>query len=93
LSKLKRLSSEDLDTISEFTSSAVENFIFKKISKKEVRDFNVDVEMDYEDELNVDVEVHIVFDELSDASNEIAQEAVDHALEELGKFLDDNYRT
>jgi uncharacterized alkaline shock family protein YloU len=91
LSKLKRLSSEDLDTISEFTSSAAENFIFKKISKKEVMDFNVDV--DYEDELNVDVEVHIVFDELSNASNEIAQEAVDHALEELGKFLDDNYRT
>ncbi|SCG85055.1 DUF3194 domain-containing protein [Methanobacterium congolense] len=93
MSKLKRLSSEDLDTISEFTSSAAENFIFKKISKKEVMDFNVDVEMDYEDELNVDVEVHIVFDELSNASNEMAQEAVDHALEELGKFLDDKYRT
>ena len=39
MSKLKRLSSEDLDRISEFTSSAVENFIFKKVSKKEVMFF------------------------------------------------------
>ncbi|KAF5089068.1 DUF3194 domain-containing protein [Methanobacterium aggregans] len=93
MNKLKRLSSEDLDTISEFTASAAENFIFKKVSRKEVLDFNVDVKMDYEEELNVEVEVHIVFDDLSDAGDEIAGEAVDHALNELGKFLDDNYRT
>ena len=88
MSKLKKLTDEDLDKISEIAVSSAQDFIFSKVSKKEIIDIDINVELNYDDGLDVNVTVDILFDDLSSASAEIADEAADHALLEIERFLD-----
>jgi K+-transporting ATPase c subunit len=84
---LKKLTDEDLDKISEIAVSSAQNFIFSKVSKKEIIDIDIDVELNYNDGLDVDVTVDIIFDDLSSTDPKIADEAADYAIEEIEKFL------
>ncbi len=88
MSKLKKLTDEDLDKISEIAVSAAQDFVFSKVSKKEIIDIDINVELNYDDGLDVNVVVDILFDDLSSADTDIADEAADHALSEIEKFLD-----
>ena len=88
MGKLKKLTDEDLDKISEIAVSAAQDFVLAKVSKKEIDDIDINVELNYEDGLDVNITVDIVFDDLSVADPKIADEAADHALLEMEKFLD-----
>jgi hypothetical protein len=84
---LKKLTDEDLDKISEIAVSAAQDFILSKVSKKEIIDIDINVELNYNDSLDVNVAVDIQFDDLSSADTKIADEAADHAFLEIEKFL------
>jgi ribosome-associated translation inhibitor RaiA len=89
---LRRLTDQELDEISDIAVEATENFIFSKVSKKEILDLHINVELSYEKELNVEILVDLDLDELSAADEtEIAENAVDAALEKLDKFIAENY--
>jgi hypothetical protein len=90
--KLRNLSQEDLEQISEFVSSAAQNFILQHVSRKEIVDMDIKVEMSYDEELDVDLSIDLAFDKLSTQDPEIVNTAVNFAHEELDKFLDENYR-
>lgn len=77
-----------METISEAAAVAAENYIFSKISKKEVLDMEVRVEFLEEDVLDVDVEVELFLDELSQAEDSLADEAAEAALEEIDRQVE-----
>lgn len=85
---MKKLTDEDLDKISEIAVSSAQDFILSQVSKKEIIDIDINIELNYEDVLDVNIAVDIVFDDLSSKNTKIADEAADHALLEIEKFLD-----
>lgn len=85
---MKKLTDEDLNKISEIAVSSAQDFVLSKVSKKEINDIDINVELNYNDSLDVNITVNILFDELSSADTKIADEAADHALLEIEKFLD-----
>ncbi len=87
---MRKLSDEELDDISEIAVKAAENFIYSKVSKKEIVNLDIKVELDYHEGLDVDVDVDIQFDPLSKHENDIAAEAADHAIKEIDNYLSDN---
>ena len=88
MSKLRKLTDEDLNKISEIAVSSAQDFVLSKVSKKEINDIDINIELNYEDGLDVNITVDIFFDDLSSAGADIADEAADHALLEIEKFLD-----
>ena len=87
---MKKLSDQELDEISELASKSVENFIYSKVSKKEVINLDIKVELDYHDGLDVDIQVDIQFDPLSKPYENIAEDAVAQAITEVDGYLADN---
>ena len=96
VSKLKKLSSEDLDNISDFFASVVEKKIFSQVkSQKEILAMDININIDYNDEteqLDIDADVHIDTDELSDLSDEIINEVIDESYLELDEYINENFR-
>ena len=87
MSKLRKLTDEDLNKISEIAVLSAQDFIFAEVSKKEINDIDINVKLDYDEGLDVNIIVDIVFDDLSSVDTKIADEAADHALLEIEKFL------
>jgi len=87
---LKKLSDHELDEISELAAKSVENFIYSKVSKKEVINLDIKVELDYHDGLDVDIQVDIQFDPLSKPDEKIAEDAAAHAIKEVDSYLADS---
>ncbi len=81
------LTDEQVDKISEIAVSSAHDFIFSKVSKKEVVDIDISVKLYYNEELDVDVSIDIIFDNLSSAGAKIADDAADCALEGIEKYL------
>ena len=93
MSKLKKLSSDDLSTISDDFGEILEREVSKNISTKEVEDLDLDIVINYEnDQLDVDVDVGVVFDELSEISQDQIMKAIDSAYLKFDAYIDDNYR-
>jgi hypothetical protein len=90
--KLKKLSQDDLNQISDFLSSSAQNFILQRVSRKEINDLDINVELSYKDELDVDISVDLSLDDLSTSNPDIADEAIDYSLDILESYLDENYR-
>jgi len=86
---LRKLSDQELDEISELAAKSAENFIDSKVSKKEITDLDIKVELDYHTGLDVDIHVDIQFDPLSKPDENIAEDAADHAITEIDSFLAD----
>ena len=86
---MRKLTDEDLDKISEIAVASAHDFIFTKVSKKEVIDVDINVELKYNQELDVNVSVDILFDDLSFVDKKIADDAADYAFLEIEKFLDE----
>ena len=84
---MKKLTDEELNEISEIAVSSAESYILSKVSKKEIIDIDINVELIYSDKLDVDVTVNIMFDDLCSADPQIADDAADHAIKEIEKFL------
>jgi hypothetical protein len=86
---LRKLSDQELDEISELAAKSAENFIYSKVSKKEVTDLDIKVELDYHTGLDVDIQIDIQFDPLSKADKNIADEAATHAIGVVDEYLAD----
>ena len=84
---MKKLTDEELNEISEIAVLSAESYILSKVSKKEIIDIDINVELIYSDKLDVEVTVNIIFDDLCSADPQIADDAADHAIKEIEKFL------
>lgn len=84
---MRVLSNQELDEISELSIKSIENFIYSRVSKKEILDLDIKVELDYNDGLDVDMNVDIQFDPLSNYDESIAEEAIAHAFIEIDSYL------
>ena len=85
---MKKLTDQELEKISEAAAVAAENYIFSRISKKEVLDLELRVEFQQDDGLDVDVAVELFLDELSNAEEGLADEAAQVALDEIDKKVE-----
>ena len=96
VSKLKKLSEDDLDDISDFFADIIEKKISASVkSQKEILTMDVNIKIDYNDEnekLDIDVDVDIDTDELSNLSDERIDKAIDDAYLELDEYINENYR-
>lgn len=96
VSKLKELSEDDLEDISNFLSETIVKKISSSVrSQKEILDMDVRIEIDYPNEngeLDVDASVEIDMDELSDLSDEIIDEVIDGSYLELDEYINEHYR-
>lgn len=86
------MSQDDLNQISDFLSSSAQNFILQRISRKEINDLDINVQLSYKDELEVDITVDLSLDDLSTSNPDIADEAIEYSLDILETFLDENFR-
>ena len=96
VSKLKKLSEDDLEDISDFLAETIEKKISSSVkSQKEILNMDVIINIVYPDEngeLDVDASIEIDADELSDLSNERIDEVIEESYIELDEFIDENYR-
>ena len=96
VSKLKKLSQEDLDNISDFFVAVVEKKILSSVkSQKEILAMDVNINIDYNnksEQLDIDVDVDIDTDELSNLSDERINQLIDEAYVELDDYIDENFR-
>ena len=96
VSKLKKLSEDDLEDISDFLAETIEKKISASVkSKKEILDMDVIINIVYPDEngeLDVDASIEIDVDELSDLSNERIDEVIEESYLELDEYINENYR-
>ena len=93
MSKLKQLTQEDLATISDDFGEILEREVSKSISMKELEDLDLDIILNYEnDQLDVDVDVGVMFDELSEITKDQVSKAIDEAYLKFDSYIDDNFR-
>lgn len=93
MSKLKKLSSQDLNTISTDFGEILEVEVSKVISTKELEDLDLDIELNYKNnQLDVDVDLGVSFDELSEINQDMLNEAVEEAYLKFDSYIDDNFR-
>lgn len=93
MNKLKKLTQEDLDTISEYFSDIANDIILAKVPSKEVLDLDLQIDATYDDEeLDVNIDVDIALDELSNIKNDDIELAIEEAYTKLDEFIDENYR-
>ena len=93
MSKLKKLSSQDLDTISTDFGEILEIEVSKVISTNELEDLDLDIVLNYEnDQLDVDVDLGVSFDQLSEINQDMLNEAIENAYLKFDSYIDDNFR-
>jgi hypothetical protein len=93
MSKLKVLSQDDLATISDDFGEILENEVSKALPSKEIEDLDLDIVLSYEDsQLDVDVDVGILFDELSEINQDQIAKAIDEAYVRFDSYIDENFR-
>ncbi|WP_296874050.1 DUF3194 domain-containing protein [uncultured Methanobrevibacter sp.] len=93
MSKLKILSQDDLATISDAFGEILEGEISKALPSKEIEDLDLDILLNYENkQLDVDVDVGVLFDELSEITQDQVAQAIDEAYVKFDSYIDDNFR-
>lgn len=93
MSKLKKLNDEDLITISDTFGDFLEEEISKIVSTKELEDIDLGIVADYlNDQLDVSCNVELLFDELTEVSNDSLENAIDEAYLKLDNFIENNYK-
>lgn len=93
LKKLKELTQEDLNDISEYFSHISNNQILFNIPSKEISDLDIYIDVKYENrKLDVDIDVDIQLDEFSNAEDKDIDLAIKEAYLKLDEFIDENYR-
>lgn len=92
MSKLKKLNDEDLITISDTFGDFLEEEISKIVSTKELEDIDLGIVANYlNDQLDVSCNVELLFDELTEVSNDSLENAIDEAYLKLDNFIENNY--
>ena len=93
MSKLKKLNDEDLITISDTFGDFLEEEISKIVSTKELEDIDLGIVANYrDDQLDVSCNVELLFDELTEVSNDSLENAIDEAYLKLDNFIENNYK-
>ena len=93
MSKLKVLSQDDLAAISDEFGEILENEVSKSLPSKEIEDLDLDIVLSYDDgQLDVDVDVGVSFDELSEINQEQIANAIDEAYLRFDSYIDENFR-
>ena len=93
MSKLKKLNDEDLITISDTFGDFLEEEISKIVSTKELEDIDLGIVANYlNDQLDVSCNVELLFDELTEVSNDSLENAIDEAYLKLDNFIENNYK-
>ena len=93
MSRLKELTQEDLSKISDDFGEILEREVSKTISTKELEDLDLDIVLSYENnQLDVDVDVGVLFDELSEINQDQITQAIDEAYLKFDSYIDENYR-
>ncbi len=93
MSKLKKLSQDDLSTISDDFGEILEREVSKNISTKEIEDLDLDIIINYEnDQLDIDVDVGVLFDELSQINQNQIMKSIDEAYLRFDSYIDENFR-
>ena len=93
MSKLKVLSKDDLTTISDDFGEILESEISKALPAKEIEDLDLDILLTYENnQLDVDVDVGVSFDELSEITQDQIVQAIDEAYLKFDSYIDENFR-
>lgn len=93
MSKLKVLSQDDLARISDEFGEILENEVSKSLPSKEIEDLDLDIVLSYENgQLDVDVDVGVSFDELSEINQEQIANAIDEAYLRFDSYIDENFR-
>ena len=60
---------------------------------KELEDLDLDIVLDYDGEqLDVDVDVGVLFDELSEITQDQVSKAIDEAYLKFDSYIDENFR-
>ena len=93
MSKLKILSQDDLSTISDDFGEILEREVSKNISTKEIEDLDLDIIINYENnQLAVDIDVGVLFDELSEINQDQIMKSIDDAYLKFDSYIDENFR-
>ena len=93
MSKLKVLTSDDLAEISDKFGEILESEISKSLPAKEIEDLDLDIVLSYQDnQLDVDVDVGVMFDELSEITQDQIAKAIDEAYLRFDSYIDENFR-
>jgi hypothetical protein len=93
MSKLKVLTKDDLTTISDDFGEILEGEISKALPSKEIEDLDLDIILSYEDnQLDVDVDVGVSFDALSEITQDQIAQAIDEAYLKFDSYIDENFR-
>ena len=93
MSKLKVLTQDDLATISDDFGEILEKEVSKALPAKEIEDLDLDILLNYENnQLDVDVDVGVSFDELSEINQEQIAKAIDQAYIKFDSYIDENFR-
>ena len=93
MSRLKVLTNEDLSKISDDFGEILEREVSKTVSTKELEDLDLDIVLNYENEqLDVDVDVGLLFDELSEINQDQITKAIDEAYMKFDSYIDENFR-
>lgn len=90
---LSAVTENQLDKLSGKAQKAAEHAVYTAVSKKDVRDLNVQIVIDKGRELVVDVEVDLLLDETSEADEkEIVERAVECALNAVEEEIQEVHR-
>ena len=93
MSKLKVLSKDDLTTISDDFGEILEREISKALPSKEIEDLELNILLSYEDnQLDVDVDVGVSFDELSEITQDQIAQTINEAYLKFDSYIDENFR-
>ena len=93
MSKLKQLTPDDIEIISDKFGEILENEISKSLPSKEIEDLDLDITVNYDNEqLDVDVDVGVSFDELSEITQDEIANAIDEAYLRFDSYIDVNFR-
>ena len=93
MSKLKVLTKDDLTKISDDFGEILESEISKALPSKEIEDLDLDILLSYENnQLDVDVDVGVSFDELSEINQDQIAQAIDEAYLKFDSYIDENFR-
>lgn len=92
MSKLKKLTDEDLSNISDKFGDILELEISRKIPIKELEDFDLNIIINYENnQLDVSVDLDCIVDLLSEINETEVNQVVDEAYLKLDSFIEGNY--
>ena len=93
MSQLKQLSGEDLAIISDYFGEILEKEVSKSLPSKEIEDLDLDIIVNYENgQLDVDVDVGVIFDALSEINQDQISKVIDEAYLKFDSYIDNNFR-